>query len=443
MAKLKPPTLTPYLDWLLTPRDGSPPAIPTRLVLNRALIRDLNLSSDWFYGRSFPLWSAGKTRGLIRNSRNQDRVLQLLIGSVPYPDGGFRNLELIGCTTTDISDKGCFSIRSAVIEAVASEFCHSLGIPASRVLSVISDSSVSSQNERCALLTRAVRTPLTQGDVIYVAQHMGEGYLRQLLNYLSENLFSFGSESNDAAGQSRLLMSICNSALKTAAHWQASGFYYGPLDHNSLCLLGETRNFNRSGFITTLNDDFAGLDGELIQIDGFHTQGREVIALCNQFMGTLHDSLGIPHLDDCEALLSQRYDRFLRDALKEKLGIAKHRENGELADSLSNLLTQHNVNYFDFFYCLNQGESQHYLADQFERDSDFQHWLQAYRSHKTALEYREGETEEQRLNPPKPLDVTKIQDVLSSMANGNRNAVENMLESIYHRKQLSPTQWAS
>lgn len=443
MAILKPPTLTPYLDWLLVPKAGIPPAIPSRLVLNRALVQDLNLSSDWFYGRSFPLWSAGKTRGLGRQTRERDSVQQLLIGSIPYPEGGYRNLELIGCPTKETATRGCFSTKSAVIETVASEFCHSLGIPTARVLSVISDNSVNPQLERCALLTRVVRSPLTQADLIYVAQNMGDDYLHQLLAYLTDNLFNITTEGDDKEARARLLMAISNAALKTAASWEAAGFYYGPLDHESLTVLAETRGFSQCGFINTLGGDFPGLEGQTVEGKAFDDQRHRVIALCNEFLQILYNRMGLAPLENGEQLLAKRYQRFLTEAMVAKLGMAKGPESAALVDPLLALLRKYAVNYFDFFFSLNISENQHYLTDKFNRDPLFHQWLQQYRLQKTAVEYVSADADEHRINPPKPLDASKIRDILSSMAEGNRNAVENVLESIYHRKHLSPTQWAS
>lgn len=443
MATLKPPTLTPYLDWLLLPQNGIPPAIPSRLVLNRTLVRDLNLSSDWFYGRSFPLWSAGKTRGLCRKTREKDGVPQLLIGSIPYPEGGSRNLELMGCSTAESSGKSCFSTKNAVIETVASEFCHSLSIPTARVLSVISDSSINPELEPCMLVTRVIRNPLTQADIIYVAKTKGPNYIHQLLAYLAENLFNIAYEPNDKEAQAQVLMAISNSCLKTAAAWESSGFYYGTLNHESLTVLGETRNFGLSGFIKTLNGNFNGLNGELVKADSFHIQGNRVVALCCEFIDTLYDTLDITRIPGSEVLLKKRYQRFLREAMTEKLGLAKGNESEALTEPLMDLLRVYDVDYYDFFFSLNLGDNHQHLADQFDRSPEFQQWLQQYHAQKASQKYEIAGVDDHRMNPPRPLDTGKVEDILRTMAEGNRNAVENVLESIYHRKQLSPTQWAS
>lgn len=447
MPELTPSALAALPESFIAFRSARPVPLPSRLAFNSALKNELGLHEQWFYDRTFPLWAAGKAGGLVFANQDSPSDNYLILGQVATPDGSFKELQLIGSSVAGNPDgetraRQCFQQPCSVVEILASEFCHQMDIAAGRILCIISDNSQALEsNSTCTLATRVAQGYLSQGQLLAAATG-GKQLARRLLDFVADHYYRLPEAEQPGGQDAEILAIICNTALKTAAKWQANGLYLGGLTSHDLYLSGETMGFQGAGFIAKVGDNFTLFNGQSIPYDNFTSQPDRVIEHCRQLLAAYQPHVTTP-LTALADDLTHRYRRFFFTAMGQKLAIAKAAQLQAMVDELLALLARHRVDYFHCFNALVRDSSEELFA-LFDKDGNFKDWLQQYRQLKNE---REGFTARaaagEKLSPAAPLSHGEINRVLLALQAGNRNALEDFLENIQQGKAVLPNHWAA
>lgn len=452
MMEFKPSTLAVFENSLVETGEGISVAIPSRLMLNNNLGKKLLIHDKWFYDRTFPLWATGRVSGLVfKESEGNDLPQKegLLLGRISIKDGISREFQLIGTgrRTSQVSNAGCYKLPCSVIETLASEFCHEMGIPSAQVLCVISSNSKPDMDgsSPCAIFTRVARCYLNHGHILGAASRQDWTLVKEIFDFLVRDHFNLFETQSTITTYESLFEVLCDTVLLTVASWQAAGFYYGGLSSDTLYISGETMNFQNSGFIDTLRGDIPLFSGQTSPLADFTQQPLLAIEHClklyQAFQPFNDASVSAVYLRD---MLERKYQKYFYASLSKKLGIYSTEENHHLVRELLTLLNKHNPSYFSIFNMLGDDDSKELLLESFHRDEHFREWLTKYHQQKIIFQMDAEDTLAwEKLNPPKPLTGEDIAQVINALHNGNRNALENCLESIQQGKPPSHFHWAS
>lgn len=452
MVEFKPSHLIALKESLVETENSVPVAIPSRLLLNNSLRNQILAHEQWFYDRTFPLWTAGKASGLVFKRQDSDDNFQemgLILGRILFRDGTYRELQLIGTGQRPGDDKKSSGCKQPcyVIEALASEFCYQMGIPSSRVLCIISNNGYNPDAEGTsphALFTRIAHCYITFGHILDAAAK--ENFiLTESILHLARDYFGHHEKIHGPFSYQDVFDTISNNMLKTVASWQAAGFYYGEFSSGDYYISGETMNFQNSGFIDTLNGDMQLFSGRKVSTTCFMNQPELGLDLClNLYQALVHYTDENYSAVAFREILNSRYHTYFSESLCKKLAIHSTAENLELVSHLLVFIRKHNVNYFTTFNKLGDEDSWEFLLDTFNRDEDFKVWLKEYRHQKILFqENTDHIIEWEKINPARPLKADDISHVSDALYKGNRNALENCLESIQQGKAPTLVHWAS
>ncbi len=141
-------------------------------------------------------------------------------------------------------------IRSSVREYLASEALHSLGVPTTRVLALLtgSDSVHRESVERSAVVARVFPTNLRFGHFELCYHFKREAELDALVQYTQETFYP-------GLTVAQMLTEIVRRTAHLMARWQDVGFCHGVMNTDNMSILGLTIDYGPCGFLedTVLN----------------------------------------------------------------------------------------------------------------------------------------------------------------------------------------------
>jgi len=443
MPELRPSPLTKLPESLIQAKSAVPVTLPSRLALNTVLKNELSICGEWFYDRTFPLWAAGRVDGLVLLDGSKHSVDTLLVGKIATSRHPDVELQLVGAQLAPAStgEQNCYPLQRAVMETVVSEFCHQLGIPAARVLCVISNNQrQENRDSPCILLSRVTRSPISH-------QHIISAFSRDcatgtaLLDFIGSQYFAH--QPSLAAEQ--VYRELCATSLDTVAKWQAAGFYYDNLASGDLYISGQTAGFDNVGFIDTLGGDFTLLSGATASPAAFGRQPQQAIALCLALGRAMAPAFARKWSEDRTAdILQEGYRQSFYREFSRKIGLAVNTDNRPLIDELLALVADSGSSYFGVLHQLTGAVKRRETVKAGREIPGLEDWLADYQLQvaRVAASHQDS-AESPPFNPEKPLQPQDIAAITAAMADGNRNALENFLESIQHHKPFSVLHWAS
>lgn len=453
MPELTRSLLTNLPEHLIDPVDSVPVAVPSRLALNNRLREELSLCKEWFYDRTFPMWAAGKATGISLASAQQPKAHAsrnaMVIGGIVDKMHYQRDVQLLTANTAraPAANNHCVYLPSAVIETVVSEFCNHIGISSAAVLCVISDNlrTREESTKPCTLISKTAFSFLSLGHLIEFLR--GNPQLRGSLSSLCADIVSnAGIPIPARGGDKAILNTLYDIALYSAARRQACGVYISELSAFDLLLCGEMNSFEHCGFIERLSGNIRLYSGGCAPTELFDAQPRAVIEilldLADAFDGA---STGGYSALDLRSRLTKRYDFFFHTAVAEKLNIAPlQAESSDLISDALSIIREEDVNYWQLFYHLRNTKDRGKLTSLFNDAPAFTLWYERY---KKAQEFSPKDTLSPDCpplrNPQAPVLLDDIDVVIQAIANGNRNALENFLESLQVGRVPSVSHWAS
>ncbi|KAI7735552.1 hypothetical protein M8C21_004741 [Ambrosia artemisiifolia] len=326
------------------------------------------------FSRRFGMWAGqlgdGRaiTLGELVNSNSQRWELQLKgAGKTPY---------------SRFAD-GLAVLRSSIREFLCSEAIHSLGIPTTRALSLVTTGKYvmrdmfydgNPKDEPGAVVCRVAQSFLRFGSYeIHAARGKEDlGIVKSLADYTirhhfphiesmskTDSLsFSTGQEKDSAVDltSNKYAAWVVEVAERTAsliARWQGVGFTHGVMNTDNMSVLGLTIDYGPFGFLDAFDPSFTpnttDLPGRRYCFANQPDVGLWNIA---QFISTLSSAKLINEKEADYAL--ERYGtKFMDDyqaVMTKKLGLPKY--NKQLTSKLLNNMAVDKVDYTNFFRLL-------------------------------------------------------------------------------------------
>ena len=183
----------------------------------------------------------------------------ITLGEVTAPDGQTWELQLKGAGRTPYSRHadGRAVLRSSVREFLCSETMHSLGIPTTRALSLVTTGEPVIRDmfydgrpdaEPGAIVCRVAPSFVRFGSFEIHATHGEIDILRRLADYVITTHYpELGAPSS--AAYLALFEEVCRRTAVLAAHWTRVGFVHGVLNTDNMSILGLTIDYGPYGWL--------------------------------------------------------------------------------------------------------------------------------------------------------------------------------------------------
>jgi uncharacterized protein YdiU (UPF0061 family) len=183
----------------------------------------------------------------------------ITLGEVVGPDGARRDLQLKGAGRTPYSRTadGRAVLRSSVREFMCSEAMHHLGVPTTRVLSLVSTGESVVRDmfydghpkaEPGAIVCRVAPSFVRFGNFEILAANQELDALRRLADYVIAMHFpELGAPST--AAYARWFEEICRRTAVMIAEWMRVGFVHGVMNTDNMSILGLTIDYGPYGWL--------------------------------------------------------------------------------------------------------------------------------------------------------------------------------------------------
>lgn len=301
-----------------------------------------------------------------------------LLGEQITPSGKRFDIQLKGSGKTPYSRSGDgrAALGPMLREYIVSEAMHTLGIPTTRSLAVVTTGESVFREAKLpgAVLTRVAASHLRVGTFEYVSQWGTAEDLRALANYTLQRHFP----DIEADNFYLLLQEVIRVQAELIAKWQLAGFIHGVMNTDNMALSGETIDYGPCAFMDTYDPAtvFSSID-----YYGRYAYGNQPkIALWNlaKFAETL---LPLLHTDGERALklarealsgFDQLYNYNWLKGMRAKLGIFNEEQDDEsLMEDILNMMQKYKADYTNTFRSLTIDQMQN--TDLFDTP-DFNRW---------------------------------------------------------------------
>jgi len=407
-------------DSLYQPSTPTPVASPERLLLNEALLGELDLSAEWFLG----------TEGLAIMAGNQiiphnppialayaghqfgQRVPLLgdgrahMLGQMQTAQGWI-DVQLKGSGPTAYSrgGDGRATLSSVLREYLVSEAMAGLGIATTRSLAVIETGEpvLREQPEPGGILVRTARSHVRVGTFQLAANHGEVDEVRALADHVLEHHYAECLQADKP--YYALLDAVSRRQAQLIADWMLVGFIHGVMNTDNMSIVGETIDFGPCAFMDEFNFDkvFSSIDRR-----GRYAWSRQPgIGLWN--LTRFAEAL-LPLLADdrdaavkvAEATLADFLPVFQQafyEGMRRKLGLQEQTDaTVAFADRTLEMLHRHAIDFtvfFDYLSELARGGSEQALAELCAEAGEFETWLADWRA-----AHHSGEADRmRRINP--------------------------------------------
>ena len=188
----------------------------------------------------------------------------IVLGEHLTPSGDRFDIQLKGSGRTPYSrgGDGRAALGPMLREYIISEAMHSLGIPTTRSLAVVTTGErVYREDELTgAILTRVAGSHIRVGTFEFAAIQQDKAITRALLDYLIHRHFPAIREDENSA------LSLLNAVIQQQAdlitHWMRVGFIHGVMNTDNMALSGETIDYGPCAFMDRFAPDtvFSSID---------------------------------------------------------------------------------------------------------------------------------------------------------------------------------------
>jgi uncharacterized protein YdiU (UPF0061 family) len=310
----------------------------------------------------------------------------ILLGEQMTPDGGRFDIQFKGSGRTPFSRQGDgrAALGPMLREYIISEALHTLGIPTTRSLAVVTTGEPVFRETTLqgAVLTRTAASHIRVGTFEYAAATGKSDAIRALADYTIRR--HFPELAADVNPYVALLEAVKERQASLVARWLMVGFIHGVMNTDNMALCGETIDYGPCAFMDTYdpNTVFSSIDH-----GGRYAYGRQpLIAQWNlaRFAETL---LPLIHEDPQKAVtmageaiagFSDAFSQYWLAGMRAKLGLlTQEAEDRALVMALLDCMHRHGADFSNTFRDLASGALPQ--ASMF-RTADFEQWFERWQA---------------------------------------------------------------
>lgn len=317
--------------------------------------------SPWcsnYGGHQFGSWS-----GQLGDGR------AITLGHMRTPSDGPWELQLKGAGQTPYSREsdGLAVLRSSLREYLASEAMRALGIPTTRVLSLVTTGDMVARDEFYdgrwreepgAVVCRVARSFVRFGSFQLPASRGQTEIVKKLAVYCAK-LEGGGSSGHATDAEQQLagwLAQVVARNARLAAQWWAIGFVHGVLNTDNMSVLGETIDYGPYGWLEGFSLEYTPNTSDTGGRYCFKNQPAAVLWNCVQLAKSMH---GVVSQDDMQHAIdsfSSEFSKEYESRMSLRLGLggawSDERGDGALLQQWLGLLAENELDYTNSFRAL-------------------------------------------------------------------------------------------
>ena len=263
-------------------------------------------------------------------------------------------------------------------EYIISEAMHSLGIPTTRSLAVVSTGETVYREDELpgAILNRIASSHIRVGTFQFAALHQEKTISQSLLDYTIDRHFP---ESKDHENKAlALLDQVMKLQADLITHWMRVGFIHGVMNTDNMALCGETIDYGPCAFMDSFDPStvFSSIDHQR----RYAYANQPVMAhwnlarLAESLLPLIHENreTAIELAEDLLKAFEGLYKSKWLAMMGNKLGLTKiEDQDEELITELLDLMHEYSADYTNTFLDLGQKELP---AEEFYISEDFSNW---------------------------------------------------------------------
>ena len=360
----------------------------------------------------------------------------IILGEHLTPSGQRLDLQFKGSGRTPYSrgGDGRAALGPMLREYVLSEAMHSLGIPTTRSLAVVTTGEkVYRENELPgAILTRIARSHIRVGTFEYASLHEDKTVTQALLDYLINRHFP---EIKDKENQPlALLEAAIDQQADLITHWMRVGFIHGVMNTDNMALSGETIDYGPCAFMDVFAPDtvFSSIDhkGRYAYANQPFIAQWNLARLAESLLPLMHDERkdAIGMAEDSLNGFEQVYKGKWLAMMGSKLGLAEAKKDEEsLVTDLLDWMHENSADYTNTFRDLSQKELPN---KELYATENFQTWQTRWQARLMEEDLESSLALRKSVNPAVIPRNHKVEEALQAGEVGDLEPFHNLLKAL-------------
>jgi serine/tyrosine/threonine adenylyltransferase len=245
---------------------------------------------------------------------------------------------------------GRATLQSSIREHLASEALNGLGIPTTRSLAIIGIRELiyRQKPELAAILVRIADTHIRFGSFELLHYTGQPENVKRLLEFAIENYYPDIVQESD-----RYRIFFQRTVQRTAnliAKWQSVGFIHGVMNTDNMTITGTTFDYGPYGFMDRFIANHTPNHSDTNGRYAYSQQSEIGFWNLNKLAETLVSLVGAENLEEDMKQYQRSFNRFYREEMGEKLGLAVlDSEFTQLVQKMFHLLQDRKLDYTNFF----------------------------------------------------------------------------------------------
>ncbi|MBT5551727.1 MAG: YdiU family protein [Nitrospina sp.] len=319
----------------------------------------------------------------------------ILLGEVLNQNQEMWDIHLKGAGPTRFARgfDGRATLQSSIREHLASEALNGLGIPTTRSLAIIGIRELiyRQKPELAAILVRIADTHIRFGSFEFFHYNGQAENVKKLLEFAIQNYYPDIAQESD-----RYRIFFQRTVQRTAqliAKWQSVGFIHGVMNTDNMTITGTTFDYGPYGFMDRFVANHTPNHSDTHGRYAYSQQSEIGFWNLNKLAETLVPLVGAENLEEEMKQYQPSFNRFYREEMGEKLGLAiLDSEFTQLVQKMFHLLQDQQMDYTNFFRFLADYPDVSHSADDNNSEDVLKSWLKQYLN----LAQREGISHEER-----------------------------------------------
>nr|WP_230203701.1 YdiU family protein [Bacillus massiliigorillae] len=439
----------------------TPVKSPQLIILNQSLAKSLGLNPDKlqsedaiavFAGNKIPEGAEPLAQAYAGHQFGHFNMLgdgrAILLGEQITPQGERHDIQLKGSGRTPYSrgGDGRAALGPMLREYIISEAMHSLGIPTTRSLAVVTTGEGVARETYLpgAILTRVAGSHIRVGTFQFAVNFGSADDVRTLADYTIKRHYPDIKE--DANRYLALLEEVIKRQADLIAKWQLVGFIHGVMNTDNMTISGETIDYGPCAFMDTYDPAtvFSSIDEQ-----GRYAFGNQpYIGLWNltRFAETLVPLLhekqeeAIKIAENALSEFAMLFQSNWYAGLRAKLGIFnEEKKDEELIKVLLDMMEEYRADYTNTFRALTIDKLENTVLHDKE---EFKQWYQQWQERLN----RQEESKEASLNLMKKSNPAviprnhRVEEALKAAVNGDFSVMERLLNILSNPFAYTPEQ---
>ncbi|EDX87878.1 Uncharacterized ACR, YdiU/UPF0061 family [Synechococcus sp. PCC 7335] len=293
-----------------------------------------------------------------------------LYGQVRTANGQLFDLGTKGSGQTPHSHgrDGRLSLLGGIKEVLAAEALHRLGIPTSRVLSLIETGEELIRTDepsptRSAVMVRLSRSHIRFGTFERLEYFDRPDLIRRLLDYVISHHYEHLWRTPDQ--DIRFYIELVQRTAYLVAGWMAAGFCHGVLNTDNMSIVGEGFDYGPYAFIDAYSPHFTAASFDRLGRYSYRNQPTVCRWNLEKLQVPLASAISKKDMESALTSFSTVYEHAYHQGMLRKLGFENlsNRDALTLIDLTLQFLFASQVNYHHFFQALQQQFSVRWRED--------------------------------------------------------------------------------